>query len=566
MLGATSASLTLADVRERICRDDSLPERRRRRVLQCLERLRDILGTPLAAVEAKPKSLRERLDRIHPVQAGISQNRLANIRSNLTFALKHCGIATFRTSRRPFSQHWRPLFDRLPIMRHRIGLSRFMKFCDWREIRPEDVSDTTSQAFRDTLVHDSLVRNPEHVHRNTCKIWNEAADQVPGWPQTRLSVPASRHRYFHHHWERLPRSFREEVDRYLAWRCGESTAGKEPPLEAIGPTTKKHVLGHIRALVASLAEQGYDAGQLASLSEMVTVESVKNAIRHRNNVQQGNLTPHDARLVATAIHIARDWVRAGDQRIKELEGIYRHVRPIERVLSERSVSALRQFTSDDNLRLILELPDRLMQEARRGDHGLYKATVAAQMAVAIEILLSAPMYPADVAKLQILRNLKYLDGPRGNLYIAISGEQSAKGRELTFVLTRHGTELVTEYMLKFLPRSAQDAAPWLFPGEAGSHKNVAFFRNQITRTIYSHTGLKLTPFQFRHLAAMIILDRDPYAHEVVRQLLGHAHLQHTLSIYGVLDTQNAIARFDKLLAGSHPNAEPHRTLAGASPQ
>ena len=414
-------------------------------------------------------------------------------------------------------------------------------------------------------MHGSMVRNPEHIHRNTCKIWNEVADQVPGWPQTRLSVPPGRHRYFHRHWERLPRSFREEVDRYLAWRCGESTEGQEPPLKVVGPTTKRLILGHIRSLVASLAEQGYDLGRLASLGEVVAVESVKDAIRHRYDVRQGNLAPYDARLVTTAIEIARDWVRVGDQHVRELKGIYRRVRPIERALSEKSVSALRQFTSDDNLRLILGLPDRLMQEARRGDHGRYKATVAAQMAVAIEILLSAPMYPRDVVGLQIHRNLKYLDGPGGNLYIVIPTEQSAKGRELTFVLNQHGTDLIREYLWEFLPRATDGGVPWLFPGRAGRHKNVAYFRIHITDTIYAHTGLKLSPFQFRHLAAMIILDRDPYAHEVVRQLLGHARLQNTLSIYDVLDTQNAIARFDKLLAGSRPGTRRSRTLAGASP-
>ena len=550
MPSSTSTPLTLADVRERISNDESLPEYRRRAVRIALKRLGDILGEHLAAIPAEPTELRKRVDGLHHAQVGLSPTRLATIRSHLTFALKHCGIATFRTSNRPPSPRWRQHFDRLTLMRHRIGLSRFMRFCDERSIRPEDVSDATSEAFRDVLINNSLVRKPEHVHRITCKIWNEAVGQFPEWPRTSLSVPPSGHRYFSHHWKRLPPSFHEEADHYLAWRCGEITEGREPPAEPIGPTTKALVLGHIRSLVAGLAEGSHDVSRLTSLSELVAVENVKEAIRQRINARGGSLTKYDAEIARTALRIARDWLNVSEEHVHDLERVYRQVRPIGYGLSDKSIAALRQFSGDDNVRLILELPDRLMREARRGDHGLHKATVAAQMAVAIEILLSAPMYPCDVAKLKIHRNLQYLDGPKGNLYIVVPGEQSATGRELTFVLTRHGSDLVTEYLLNYLPPAIKGSVPWLFPGTLGSHKNVVFFRLQITETIYTYTGLSLSPFQFRHLAAKLILDRDPHAHEVVRQLLGHSRLERTLTIYWSLDTQNALYQYDKLLVGS----------------
>ena len=223
-----------------------------------------------------------------------------------------------------------------------------------------------------------------------------------------------------------------------------------------------HVLGHIRALVAGLAEQGHDMSRFTTLSELVAVDNVKAALRQRNKVRNGSLTEFDARLVMTANHIAKDWLNLSEENVRGLERVYRRIRPTENGLSEKSVAALRQFYDDSNLRLILGLPDRLMREARRGDHGMYKGAVAAQMAVAIEILLSAPFYPADVGKLRIDRNLRYLDGPGKNLYIVIPGRQSATGREQTFVLTRHGSDLVTEYLLNYLPPAVKGSIPWLF--------------------------------------------------------------------------------------------------------
>ena len=52
-------------------------------------------------------------------------------------------------------------------------------------------------------------------------------------------------------------------------------------------------------------------------------------------------------------------------------------------------------------------------------------------------------------------------------------------------------------------------------------------------------GVKLTPHQFRHLAAKIILDEHPGAYELVRQLLGHKNPKTTTNFYAGIDTRRA---------------------------
>jgi integrase len=61
----------------------------------------------------------------------------------------------------------------------------------------------------------------------------------------------------------------------------------------------------------------------------------------------------------------------------------------------------------------------------------------------------------------------------------------------------------------------------------------------ITKTIRNHLGVRLTPHQFRHLAAKIILDDNPGAYELVRQLLGHKNLTTTTIFYAGIDTRRA---------------------------
>jgi integrase len=57
--------------------------------------------------------------------------------------------------------------------------------------------------------------------------------------------------------------------------------------------------------------------------------------------------------------------------------------------------------------------------------------------------------------------------------------------------------------------------------------------------VLRHVGVKLTPHQFRHLAAKIILDANPGAYELVRQLLGHKDLKTTTKFYAGIDTRRA---------------------------
>src|SRR5262249_6282047 len=60
----------------------------------------------------------------------------------------------------------------------------------------------------------------------------------------------------------------------------------------------------------------------------------------------------------------------------------------------------------------------------------------------------------------------------------------------------------------------------------------------IERTVLRRIGVKITPHQFRHLAAKFALDANPGAYELVRQLLAHKNLK-TTNFYAGIDTRRA---------------------------
>jgi integrase len=79
----------------------------------------------------------------------------------------------------------------------------------------------------------------------------------------------------------------------------------------------------------------------------------------------------------------------------------------------------------------------------------------------------------------------------------------------------------------------------VFITRTGRPRSQAAIAIAIQTTILRYLGVKLTPHQFRRLAAKIILDVHPGAYELVRQLLGHTSLKSTTSFYAGVDTRRA---------------------------
>jgi integrase len=59
------------------------------------------------------------------------------------------------------------------------------------------------------------------------------------------------------------------------------------------------------------------------------------------------------------------------------------------------------------------------------------------------------------------------------------------------------------------------------------------------KAVLRHLGLKITPHQFRHLAAKIILESNPGAYELVRQVLGEKNQKTAVNNYCEFNTRRA---------------------------
>ncbi len=81
-------------------------------------------------------------------------------------------------------------------------------------------------------------------------------------------------------------------------------------------------------------------------------------------------------------------------------------------------------------------------------------------------------------------------------------------------------------------------------------------------TIQRHTGVPLTPHQFRHVAAFLFLRENPGHYEEVRQLFGRADIRTTMRSYCNIERKAAVQQshsiFEIRRADAKPNRDPSR--------
>jgi integrase len=107
--------------------------------------------------------------------------------------------------------------------------------------------------------------------------------------------------------------------------------------------------------------------------------------------------------------------------------------------------------------------------------------------------------------------------------------------ELPEILSNRLYEFRNEIAVSVIGRRPDN----LFVSAKGKPRQLRTLGVAIQRTILRRLGLKITPHQFRHLAAPIHLDAYPGAHESVRQHLGHKEIKTTTRFYAGPNTRRA---------------------------
>jgi integrase len=270
--------------------------------------------------------------------------------------------------------------------------------------------------------------------------------------------------------------------------------------------------------------------------------------------------------------LLRRWLRQQVQSLQNINPIFRELLDLlchnfavsVAGMRARNRSRLGQFGDPDNLDALLSLPERILDEVRRHDNGGYRSAMRVAYAVAIELLIVAPMPIQNLAWLEHDRHfVRSRIGGDGVIHLRIPAEEMKNHEPYEMKLPKESAELVRLYIRDYRPRMGGGAeCPWLFPGYSGRRRNPTGFSRDLSEFIFEQSGIRMHAHLFRHLAAKIYLDAHPEDVETTRRILGHKSLKTTMKSYIEVKNAAAFRRYDALIAARRQDARERRSVAG----
>jgi site-specific recombinase XerD len=117
--------------------------------------------------------------------------------------------------------------------------------------------------------------------------------------------------------------------------------------------------------------------------------------------------------------------------------------------------------------------------------------------------------------------------------------------------------MLLEYRDRIAPKIIGQRPLRLFVKVDGRPKSQKMVAVLVKSYAWRRAGVVLTPHQYRHLNAKIVLKAHPGAFETVKQLLGHKSLKTTL-IYAGIDRRRAGLHQQKLIEDAIATTKPTR--------
>ena len=146
---------------------------------------------------------------------------------------------------------------------------------------------------------------------------------------------------------------------------------------------------------------------------------------------------------------------------------------------------------------------------------------------------------ANLAALSFEKHLHWPQGRGKPALLLFNVDETKNGIPLEFEIPTALAMRLLVYRNEIAPAVTGKRPDAVFVTWAGKPRKQAAIALAIQKTVLRELGVKQTPHQFRHLAAKMILDEHPGAHELVRQLMGHKNAKTTTNFYAGIDTRRA---------------------------
>jgi integrase len=166
-----------------------------------------------------------------------------------------------------------------------------------------------------------------------------------------------------------------------------------------------------------------------------------------------------------------------------------------------------------------------------------------QAALAIAILLYAPMRAGTLAHLHLDEHLRFVgSGRTRRTLISIPGKDVKNNRDLHYELGEGATGLLEHYRRVARPILLRAPSDYLFPAQNGGPKRISALTALIKSTILEHTGLVIHAHLFRSIAGKIHAMVAPGDFTTLSHVL-HNTLRTTMKSYAQFEHQSAVRHY-----------------------
>jgi integrase len=544
---ATPRPTNLAEVFLRLDSQTSLAKAKRQAMKSALKTVGRVIGHPLREITTEAAGLRLQLQNANPATALVSLQRWTHARSLLLAALRAFGLQILPgRSTGPLSRAWQSLFDLLPDERCKRGLSRLLHYCSREEIEPDQFDESVFPKFHEALIKSSLRDHGLATFNMTTRCWNRAASAVSGWPAVAADARPDTRKYALDS-AAFPPSFLDDVDRFLA-NAGDQNPFAPDYVPSVAASTLEQRRMGIMQVATGLVASGMAADRVTSLAVLVNPINAEAALRWLLNRNDGTVTRYLAQQAQILAIIAKYWIKADDRVVKKLKEFKSNLALPRQGMTARNRSRLRQFDLEENVGALLNLPKAVLADVLKHDSGKRDDALRVMFAIAVEILIGAPLRVANLCALDLERH--FVETNRGRhrtRHIVIPASETKNGFAFEKVLSDRTCRLLDQFVTTYRQRVSAAPGSVLFPGRDGGLRATTRFSTALSDFIFRETGIRMHAHLFRHFAGKIKLEDDPTDMETVRLILGHKTRATTERSYVELRNDQALQRYEETI-------------------
>ncbi len=172
-----------------------------------------------------------------------------------------------------------------------------------------------------------------------------------------------------------------------------------------GPRSVEELRGALARFYTVAVTHHQPKTAITSLADLVAVDVVRSILQFYLD----KFGVEDTKAAGRAAHflyvVAKYWVKAPEDHLKILAKHRRTLKQSAREMTEKNRAMLRRFTDEDRVENLLTQGEQALAAFNRLRHPLRRDALALEVALAIEILIAAPVRVQNLASISLSRHL-----------------------------------------------------------------------------------------------------------------------------------------------------------------